>query len=340
MDELRAYTILGLEPGASREEIKEAYARLSKEFHPEEYPEEFKQIHEAYRLLGRAARGGRRGGNPEVSEAKPEESRQETKQTARTVKIGFEEKEPKPVERYDFEETLHKAQQTEAERLHEMVLRAEAEFSLLIQPANRNKVKMFTAFFRKEEYQEAIRSREFAGKLAVLIEESDLKKKVYRDMVSFYRLQDKEPANLVPEGQALYFALNKKVDIKKEASAAKSVVPIGVAAGLWAGIRPFARMFDQVGMAMLFIAFAASAVWIYVACMRKWSHVLAQIVAIIYINIFLFVAGVGDIWTAAVGGEEAMVSIIAGIWIISCVWLAVLGIYMVIRLIKNKVKKK
>lgn len=41
MDELRAYKVLGLEPGASREEIKEAYARLSKEFHPEECPEEF-----------------------------------------------------------------------------------------------------------------------------------------------------------------------------------------------------------------------------------------------------------------------------------------------------------
>lgn len=63
MDELKAYKILGLVPGASKEEIKEAYARLSKEFHPEEYPEEFQQIHEAYRLLSRGSRGGKRNEN-------------------------------------------------------------------------------------------------------------------------------------------------------------------------------------------------------------------------------------------------------------------------------------
>lgn len=57
MDELRAYQILGLEPGCSMEELRTAYANLSKQYHPEE----FQQIHEAYALLkGRVRRGGRR----------------------------------------------------------------------------------------------------------------------------------------------------------------------------------------------------------------------------------------------------------------------------------------
>ncbi len=46
MDELRAYEILGLNEGCSREDIKTAYAKFSKEYHPEEYPDEFQQIHE------------------------------------------------------------------------------------------------------------------------------------------------------------------------------------------------------------------------------------------------------------------------------------------------------
>ena len=46
MDQLTAYKTLQLAPGSSLEEIRQAYAELSRRFHPEEYPEEFRQIHE------------------------------------------------------------------------------------------------------------------------------------------------------------------------------------------------------------------------------------------------------------------------------------------------------
>ena len=38
-------------PGSTRKEIRQAYARLAKEYHPEEHPKEFNQIQEAYQLL-------------------------------------------------------------------------------------------------------------------------------------------------------------------------------------------------------------------------------------------------------------------------------------------------
>lgn len=47
----KAYKILGIEEKASVEEIKAAYAELSKKYHPEENPEEFQQIHEAYTIF-------------------------------------------------------------------------------------------------------------------------------------------------------------------------------------------------------------------------------------------------------------------------------------------------
>lgn len=56
MDKLAAYKVLGLEEGASVEAIKEAYAALSKEYHPEENPEEFQLLHEAYVTLTRGNR--------------------------------------------------------------------------------------------------------------------------------------------------------------------------------------------------------------------------------------------------------------------------------------------
>ena len=53
MDKAQAYAVLRIEPGCTQEEIKEAYAALSRQYHPEEYPEEFQQIHDAYRMLRR-----------------------------------------------------------------------------------------------------------------------------------------------------------------------------------------------------------------------------------------------------------------------------------------------
>jgi len=59
------YRTLGLEPGASPAEIKRAYRRLAKAFHPDSAGEaalpRFLAIHEAYDRLTtgrRAARGG------------------------------------------------------------------------------------------------------------------------------------------------------------------------------------------------------------------------------------------------------------------------------------------
>ena len=46
-----AYRILGLESGADIKEVKKAYAALIKQYHPEEHPEEWKKIHDAYTFL-------------------------------------------------------------------------------------------------------------------------------------------------------------------------------------------------------------------------------------------------------------------------------------------------
>lgn len=46
-------------PGSTRREIREAYARLAKEYHPEEHPKKFNQIQEAYQLLTGRGKTGR-----------------------------------------------------------------------------------------------------------------------------------------------------------------------------------------------------------------------------------------------------------------------------------------
>ncbi|WP_295562501.1 J domain-containing protein [uncultured Holdemanella sp.] len=45
---MNAWEVLEIEPTSDKKEIKKAYARLLKQYHPEENPEEFKQIQAAF----------------------------------------------------------------------------------------------------------------------------------------------------------------------------------------------------------------------------------------------------------------------------------------------------
>lgn len=53
-----AFKILNLNGGASRTEIRHAYAALSKIYHVETHPEEFARLHEAYKLALSTAENG------------------------------------------------------------------------------------------------------------------------------------------------------------------------------------------------------------------------------------------------------------------------------------------
>ena len=56
MTRIEALEILGLKATASLEEVKAAYSELSKNCHPEEEPEKFEELHEAFSYLYRSGR--------------------------------------------------------------------------------------------------------------------------------------------------------------------------------------------------------------------------------------------------------------------------------------------
>lgn len=120
MDKLSAYKVLQLLPGSSVEEIKEAYAVLSRQFHPEEYPEEFQEIHEAYTTL---VCGSRRRGKGTRSSQYVEEVREKAEQRKEERKYGRSVQDAKNVRgekqeksTYDFEAIIKRAEREEAER--------------------------------------------------------------------------------------------------------------------------------------------------------------------------------------------------------------------------------
>lgn len=48
MTPIRAFEVLEIEQTTDKKKIKKAYAKLVKQYHPEEFPEEWKRVHEAY----------------------------------------------------------------------------------------------------------------------------------------------------------------------------------------------------------------------------------------------------------------------------------------------------
>ena len=66
------FRILEIEPTTDKKEIKRAYARLVKRYHPEEFPEEWEKIHDAYEQALKIAEYGK----PPMAAEPPEPSRQ------------------------------------------------------------------------------------------------------------------------------------------------------------------------------------------------------------------------------------------------------------------------
>ena len=86
---MNCFTVLGIEPTTEKKKIKRAYAAKSREFHPEEHPEEFQRIHDAYEeALAWAERNLEREERPQMPE-EPQNNRTEF-QKEEPEEDGFE----------------------------------------------------------------------------------------------------------------------------------------------------------------------------------------------------------------------------------------------------------
>ena len=110
MTKNKAYEVLGISSDASTEEIKAAYAELSKKYHPEENPEEFQEIHEAYSCLVRDSRTRRQIKNVDVAHS---QMRQQLQTEEKTV---YDIEAEKEMSQFDFESAETQGQQEIQER--------------------------------------------------------------------------------------------------------------------------------------------------------------------------------------------------------------------------------
>lgn len=400
MDELTAYRILRVQEGCSIQEIKEAYAALSKEFHPEEHPEEFQQIHEAYTVLTR--RRNSRGNNPseerknpmyveqssednlwekaetEIKKREEEEKfrkiekerlqkKEEAERWRNLERKGIEElqrdtpkqnedpvgekfdkvvmyaRNEEPVRQqeetdqevgYNFDSALHQAERQEQEELHEQVRKALAEMQILLTPQYMHKLKLFKAFFKKEEYQKAMENPEFLHEFALLLKETHLKKRIYDYFIDYYRLRGMNRSQLIPEAQELYDILQQKRGMNaKDKDNLAYVIPPSIVIGVRAALRDidFSKdIFIGFCVAILFIVVG---IWLYRKLYENHSGIFAQsIVAIIVIavQIILMFANLGE------GVDITAVLILMA----ALIWLVIVWLVGIILRIRNAFRKK
>ncbi len=351
MDQLTAYKILGLSPDCTPEEIKEAYASLSKRYHPEEEPEKFEEIHEAYvSLTRRRHRSNNRSPLEDVQSTFNEPSSIEPKET-----LDFERIEPeKPASgipfsndnspnvqshAYAFEQALEKAQKDEDAQIHELVLEAAAEFKILVSPKYRNQLKSFQAFFQDTKYEPVIRKAEFIIRLCPMLEESQLKKGIYNYIVDFYHLRGKTPSELTAIGLRLYQILDAKVKIKPKVNPA---VYGGIVAGavfLFRIIRPVIRQNELLSTLVLFLMLLFFFGWIGKKLYENHSALFAQgiVATLLMLSQFLFI--MFDAYGTAFGTIEDGNSFAAFIFLAAGTWLFIVILVGLIKFIRNFLRK-
>ena len=332
MDQLTAFQILGLEPVSTLEEIKEAYATLSKRYHPEEEPEKFQEIHEAYVTLTRRKK---RGNVQNVY--------QDDEPTGTIDFKNVEIHETEQIPQYDFENAEEKARIQADEKLHELVLEASAELKVLVSPKYKNSLKAYKALFEDKKYEAIIRKTEFLEKLCFVLEETKLQKHIYNYIIEFYRLRGMKPGDLSPIGKRLYQVLDEKVGIKQKVHPG---VYGGVAASIifiFRAVRPIIRQNETLATIVLCAFAVFLLVWIFKKLRERWSALIGQIVVAIILALSQFIVLMFDAYGTAFGSVEAGNDVAVIVFMLALAWLFVLIIVgcikVIIKAIVGTVKK-
>lgn len=323
MDKLTALEVLGLRVNATRDEIKQAYAELSKKYHPEEFPEEFQQIHEAYRVLSRTAR----------QNSEQQIRTKERQYYFREQELQEEEKEAKEERAYHFESVLENVGQKEQEKLHETVLRALAEMNILLQPNYREKIKLFQDFFEKEEYQEALHQPEFLQEFAKMLHGVTLKKAIYHKIISYYHLKNANPENLNSSQLLFYKAINEKCNMDKSTTPLWiGVMPIVVIQALRTGMRSSVRNnFATFSILALLVAMATFMIWGYRKLHEDHSSIFAQMVLAGFLLISHFIIIMTDMYGMLLGDMETGMFMGGLIFLGAGCWLGILVVAAIVK---------
>lgn len=212
MDKLKAAEILKISVDASQREIKRAYARLLREYHPEEYPEEFKKIQEAYESLKEKDSG--RSDEP-IYREKPLHKEQ-------SVQRDTQQHREEPG--IDFEKVEWKAQQEEKLRQEAAIELAGKELEMIVSSNSlKHRLASYEKFLQDERYKDILYEDGFIGQACEILRYADLKKEVYAVFADAYHFREYQPEQLKPSARRFYEIIRQHCSFTKKHGKAKIV---------------------------------------------------------------------------------------------------------------------
>lgn len=185
MTRSKAYEVLGIESNASTEEIKTAYAKLSKKYHPEENPEEFQQIYEAYSLLVRGNRTRRQSTKVDVVDFQMRQQHQTEEKSVDEVT------NEEGVSQFDFESVENQSQPEITEEFLIELQKAIEKLEEIVPPLNEKTINpnILKAQLEKQRL-DILLCPPFVNKLYTILYDREVDVFSYNVLVEHLRLWD------------------------------------------------------------------------------------------------------------------------------------------------------
>lgn len=369
MDELKAYEIFGLQVGCSLEELKTAYTSLLKQYHPEEHPEEFAQIQEAYTVISRALRQQRRNSAP-VQEQTPEKRpQQETAQTLRVeishpetekpegdkphfqfehYKTHWAEQESKPQEAvekpYDFERVLEEEETQETLQRQKLIEKALRRMEEITSPSLRNHTSLFEVYFNEQDVRDVLNEPEFMAGLTSILKSVKLKGPIYDSMIKAYNFKSCEPNHMITERFELYKELDSRRGIHRKKKQ-WGAVSFGLFAALAFGVKLLtrtARAIDSEMVTFLLMGLAVVAVLITIGCVLYREHTLLASIAVPTACFagLQFLASVWGTYQSVLGSLEVADTLAILLFFLANFVLLILAVCGIVQAVRHRKQKR
>lgn len=285
---MNCWDILGIKPTDNLKDIKRAYAAKSREVHPEEHPEEFKALHEAYEM---AMAFAKRQAMPTLvvtappadepqEDLEPEDDIVERIESATVEEQGYAKttdwRAPQNVEDEDYIDFDGIFQKSDIERNRETVRCSNVvfeEFAKLLNSGEKSDLA-WTSVFKMEELGFAAGSPYFLSRMTDFVRENQaLPKCFYRELNSLYRLDaiaTRERQGIFEELIAIVAGRNMVMTPETQAKANKATAWAYLIFGIvFIALQVAARNFDGTPMWIYYMFFALLVVFFVLRSIAK-----------------------------------------------------------------------
>lgn len=210
------YQVLGISPTRDKKIIRKAYAGLIRKYHPEEHPEKWKEIHDAYTIAMQRAdqeevpavsisKPKNEEQTPQQQEQNPQEKNAEVRRKSENRK--GETKQPEEDLFGNLEKLTETAKKEQQEERQRQLKTAIEQLNTLCEP-KKLQFLQWQEFFGKEEYQWAVRQGEFLYELANRLRGHVMGRRLYRFLLDQIQTIENynRSVNEIPKKQGAYDA--------------------------------------------------------------------------------------------------------------------------------------